>query len=195
MSYRELIDALEKECGEKIKKIWKEAEEEADKAKADALKRTEEMRCEYERKESSAVRERTDAVVAEAKNRARIIRLRGDEELARRLYRLAAESLSQVRDSRYRELFASLVRELPSHPWDIVKVNPGDAGIAGEFFPGAEIMPDTAITGGIEVTDKNAGVRIVNTLEKRLDRAWQDILPELIQDIREGIIHGNPPED
>jgi V/A-type H+-transporting ATPase subunit E len=108
------------------------------------------------------------------------MRLAALGELSERLSRLAVSLLTQLREQQYGELFDALVRELPPYAWETVRVNPEDSAMAGRYFPEAEIVPDPHISGGMEVNGDGGRIRIVNTLEKRLERGWPELLPDLI---------------
>lgn len=185
MGYPELIDALQKECEERIRKIWQEAEAGAEKIREETSKHAEKIRREYDRDLSAAIRARTESLISEAGSAARAVRLEADMELSARLYRSARESLHVLRNERYKEIFESLVRELPSGRWDVVKVRPDDREIAKKCFPGSEVLEDSGISGGFEVMTGSGSVRIVNTFEKRLESAWAEMLPEMMKDIYE----------
>jgi V/A-type H+-transporting ATPase subunit E len=183
MGYRELIDALNKECEEKVRKIWQEAEAEAEKIRAEVLKKACEMKESYGRNRSSAANTRTDAIRSGARDTARMNRLRAENELSKRLYHVAVHSLNRLRDKGYSDVLLSLVRELPPGPWEVVKVNPGDREAIKGFFPDSEIQNEPGITGGVEVISGKGNVRVVNTFEKRLERAWTEMLPEIMKDV------------
>ena len=52
-------------------------------------------------------------------------------------------------------------------------------------FPDAEILFDKAITGGLEAISDGGEVRVVNTFEKRLERMWEEMLPEIMKEVME----------
>jgi len=184
MSYRELIDALQRECEEKIRKIWQEAEGEAARAKADASKRIGEVREGRERNQSAALKVLTETILSEAEGRARVSRLLAEKELSDRLYRIALNSLHHLRGEGYKDIFSALVNELPQCNWGMVKVNPQDRVFAETLFPNDEVVSDPAVTGGLEVNEKEGSLRVVNTLDKRLERIWSEILPEMTEEVR-----------
>lgn len=183
MGYKELIEDLLREGEEKVRAIRQEAEAGAGKIRKDALRRIEEMRAAYGKKQFSALKDEVDAVLSEAQGKARAIRLSAEEELSGRLRRLAAEALASLRDGRYEEVFGALVKELPPYGWEIVKVNPGDRDIAKRFFPDSEIVADNAIVGGLEVMTKDKKILVRNTFEKRLDMVWEEILADCFRDV------------
>lgn len=189
MGCKELIEALRREGEEKVRAIWQEAEAEAGKIRADDEERIKRMQEEYSRMQASAIKERIDPILSEAKQKADAIRLAAEKDMSVRLYLLALSVLSDLRDEGYSDIFRLLVKELPLYKWERVKVNPKDETISRKYFPDAEVITDNSITGGLEVQAKDGGIRISNTFERRLERAWMEILPVLMRDI-----HGNLTE-
>lgn len=187
MGYRELIEALRSEGEEKIRAVRQEAGAEAEALRTKAAKEIERIRAEHHRQQSKTVADLSGEALAEAAARARAIRLRAEQELSGRMVRLARASLAQLRDDRYAKTFAALVRELPQHLWVVARVNPADVDMAKTRFPGAEIVPDSTITGGLEVSDREGRIRVVNTFETRLERSWPEILPGLVRKLEKDI--------
>lgn len=183
MGYRELVEALRVEGEEKAAALRRNAEEEEGRLKEEAAKRLRLLREEYARRTDGARAAAAREVLAVAERKARLLRLAAQEALAERLLRVARDSLSLVRERGGDELFASLARELPPIVWEEVRVNPADEESARRFFPGAEVVTDDAIAGGMEVVGEEGGLRVVNTLEKRLERGWPELLPLLAADI------------
>jgi vacuolar-type H+-ATPase subunit E/Vma4 len=183
MGYKELIEALRREGEEKVRAIWQDAEAKAGKIRADASERIKRMQEEYSLMQASTIKDQIEPILSEAKQKADAIRLTAEKDMSVRLYRLALSVLSDLRDEGYSDVFHSLIKEMPSYKWEIVKVNPEDEKMAREYFPDSEIITDSSITGGLEVQAKAGKIRISNTFEKRLERAWMEILPGLMRDI------------
>jgi vacuolar-type H+-ATPase subunit E/Vma4 len=183
MGCKELIESLRRAADEKIVSIWNEAEGEADKVKSDITQKVDQVRADFERKKSWAVGEKIVRALSDANGTARTRRFAAEKEVADRLFSLATASLATLRNSGYHEVFKAMVRELPSLPWKTVRVNPDDATLAKEHFPGVEIIQDGTITGGVDAMIESGKVRVVNTFEKRLERIWADILPGMIKDV------------
>ncbi len=183
MGCKELIDALLREGEEKVRMIWLDAEAEAEKIKADAKERISRMHEQYGRMQASAIKEQVEPIFSEARLKADAVRLKAENYLSSRLYNIALSMLGDLRGEGYRDVFYILFRELPPCKWKIVKVNPEDKGIAMELFPDSDIITDSSISGGLEVQTNEGDICISNTFEKRLQRAWVDILPELMRDI------------
>jgi len=192
MGCEELIEALRKEADEKVRDIWVEAEKEAGKVRADISLRLETLRQGIAAEKSSE--EESEKVLLEAQNRVKMTRLTSEDMLCSRLYSLAASSLHILREQGYEDIFRKLALELPSFGWRKVRVNPDDPILAQKLFSGAEVITDSNITGGMELESEGGGIWVVNTLEKRLERAWPLMLPALMEKIyREVSKNGTPP--
>ena len=184
MGYMELIEALRKEGEEKIRAIWREAEAEAGKIRRDAAEKIDEMKEKHGRVQASTAKDKSDDILSDAAKRARSIRLLSEEELSDRLYRLSVPLLRTLRGKDYKDVFSAIVKELPQNRWEVIRVNPEDEDIAKGYFHDSEIVRDINITGGLDASAAGGGIRILNTFEKRLERVWKELLPEIIRDAR-----------
>lgn len=192
MSCKKLIESLRAGSEERIRLLWQEAEKQATAEREERAQRLARLSAEIERTMTNEARERSEQAESETFNQARLLRLSAERALSERLYRIAASVLKQLRKSEYEVSFKKMADELPLASWDTVRVNPADANLARKHFPGAEIVPDSGITGGMDVSLQGGAIRVVNTFEKRLERAWNDLLPELIAEAyRE--VHGGTP--
>lgn len=108
---------------------------------------------------------------------------RAHTQLAARLRALAVQDLACLRDEGYAQAFARLVRELPGEAWEEIKVHPDDQGLARAALPQARIVGDGRITGGLEVMSNGGRMRVDNTLAKRLERAWPELLPKILREL------------
>ncbi len=180
MSYQELLSSLRQEADDKAEKFWREAKSGAEQARNEASAELDRIQAEHLRLQASAVRDATRHVLSAAEKNVRSMRLAAFSGLSERLSHHAACKLPQLRDQQYGELFDALVRELPPYAWETVRVNPEDTALAQRYFPEAKVVPDSLISGGMEVNGGNGRIRIVNTFEKRLERGWPELLPDLI---------------
>jgi vacuolar-type H+-ATPase subunit E/Vma4 len=195
MGYRELIASLRIEGEEKMKTIRDNARAEAEELQARAAKKIGQLRKEYKVKEDEIGKAQEDDVLSKARNKARIIKLESEKSLSDRLLRLALPCLPELRNDRYEAVFALMKKELPETLWEEVIVNPEDVHIARTLFPGSEITSDDGIAGGLEVLRESRKQHIINTFEKRLERAWENILPLMVIDAhKEAFKHGTPSE-
>jgi V/A-type H+-transporting ATPase subunit E len=187
MGCKELIESLRRAADERIKLIWKEAEGEADKIRAEVSHRLDQLRENSSRTESLAATAAQVAAVSEANNRSRTNLLTAEKALSDRLFSVALSSLHRLRNSGYQEAFGEMARELPPLAWKTVRVNPADVGLAKSIFTGAEIIPDKTIAGGVDAMTDGGKIRVINTFEKRLERAWVDMLPGLLKETYDAI--------
>ena len=190
MGCKELIESLQKAADERIKLIWQETEGEAERAREEASHKLEQLRENCAQTESLAAAAAQVAAVSEAKNRSRTRLLAAEKALSDRLYSAVLSSLPRLRGGDYREAFGKMVRELPPLEWKTVRVNPEDTGLAKSIFPGADIIPDATISGGVDAATDGGKIRVINTFEKRLERSWVDMLPELLKKIYDSVEKG-----
>lgn len=167
MSCRELIESLRKAADERIRLLWQEAESQADAAKAGVARRLDQARADIDRKKAAAARDKSIQVESEAKNRARIIRLSAERALADRLRQTAVASLPALRKGAYENAFGKMARELPALAWQTVRVSPADEALGKKYFPGAELIQDKSITGGMDASTGDGTIRVINTFGKK----------------------------
>ena len=187
MGSKELIESLRRAADERIRLIWKGAEGEAEKIRAEASHRLDLLRESCAREESLAATAAQVAAVSAANNRSRTHLLRAEKDLSDRLYSVAVSSLYRLRSSGYRDAFGKMAQELPQLAWKTVRVNPEDVGLAKKNFSSAEIMPDKTIAGGVDATTVGGKIRVINTFEKRLERVWMDMLPGLLKNAYDAV--------
>ena len=180
MSCRELIESLRRANDDKVRTLWDAVETEAGKARVEMAARIARLRAEQARSQAVAANAILSLAVSEAHARSRQTGLIAEKVLADRLFEAARAALPLLRENGYKVLFEKLSLELPALSWQIVRVNPGDVELAIGQFPGAEVVPDERISGGMDASAENGAIRVVNTFERRLERAWQDMLPHMI---------------
>jgi V/A-type H+/Na+-transporting ATPase subunit E len=182
MNCEELIGSLWQEAEKKIGTIIRETDEEETRITMETHVRISRLREDSQLSCSSATRKRTEETLSGAEKKARLINIEEDLRLSERLYGIATASLRKLRDHDYQSSFSLMVEELPSLDWTTVRVNPEDSGLARELFPEAGIITENGISGGLDVMTAGGNIRVINTLEKRLERAWGDILPHIIKE-------------
>jgi V/A-type H+-transporting ATPase subunit E len=185
MGCKELIESLRAAGDERIRAMRAETEQEAERVRAEARRKIAGVREDHAAKRSAAAVARAEQFLAEANATVRQKRLLAERALADRLYGLARYSLPALRNVGYRDMFASFAQELPRFTWKTIRVNPADGALAREQFPDAEILFDKAITGGLEAISDEGQVKVVNTFEKRLERMWEEMLPEIMKEVME----------
>lgn len=185
MGCKELIESLRRAGDERVRMARAGSEREAERIKADAAGRIAKAREANERKHAAEAERSVAAALAEANAESRRIRIRAERALADRLLATARTALPLLRNVGYRDVFRGFVREMPRAVWKKVRVNAEDIALARELFPGAEVIADGSITGGFVALSEGDAVRVVNTFEKRLERLWDDMLPDLVREVKE----------
>lgn len=183
MGFEELLASLRSEGEKKTGLIRQKAEAEAARLKDEAAARLARLREELRQEQARVIAAEESTILAEAERMARQIRLAEVEKLAERLYALALRLLPRLREGDYPRIFSRLAAELPPIEWETVRVNPADAEIAGYLFPQARIVPDTAVCGGMEAAAEGGRIQVINTLGKRLERGWPELLPVIIEEV------------
>ncbi|MDH3328797.1 MAG: hypothetical protein OEM01_06145 [Desulfobulbaceae bacterium] len=183
MSQDILIRDLRQKSSDRISEMWREAE-----GKAESL-RIEQEEAFALLKEEDDVRlqeiERSVAapIIFSAEKKALLVVDEALRKLSERLYALAHNMLPYVRQNEYEKFFAGLVEELPPFEWETVTVNVLDEELAQSYFPGAEIIINSSLSGGFITSGDNDRYRVINTLERRLEKAWPFIIPALLKEL------------
>ena len=183
MGLEELINTLKKNGHKQIEDIWQQARAEADsmrKQTADTIARITE---EHANQLASACQKSVRNIITEAEIEAREKKLFACQKLDEVLHATALKQLPKLRELNYENVFAQLVKELPDGQWEKIKVNPSDVDLATKYFSNNIVQPDAAITGGLISVCGDGRIIVDNTFEKRLERQWSQILPELIKNI------------
>lgn len=183
MGRRELLEALQREGRETMAAITANSAAKEQELRTKAEERCTELQQEHERELELLCSGRKQTLIAKAAREATLIRLRAEHALALRLQERAFSTLSQLRRGDAEEPFRTLAAELPDVPWQTIWTTPGDTILAAAYFPGATIIPDESLTGGLKAAAAERSLTVDNTLEKRLERLWPDLLPNLIVEL------------
>jgi V/A-type H+-transporting ATPase subunit E len=178
-----LIESLHSRATEDVEALWSDVRAQAEAYRLELARALEQQRLREADAAAALARKLQDDAAVEARHRAREIRAQTALALADRLHRLAVAELPNLRDASGPELFQALAGELPQRDWQRVRVNPADREVACAWFPAAEVVCDPAICGGLEVEADAGRIRVSNTLETRLESAWPDLLPNLVNDL------------
>lgn len=184
MGQNELEAALRREGDEKIHEIWQQVENQAEvlrnetSAVIDRQQQTEKARL------AAEVATVLQSARTDARQKVQRQRLLAENRLVERLKLLAGPILETLAIQGGQELFMSLADEIPDHNWTRVLVNPRDFELATSRFPTAEIVPTEEIRGGLKVENQEGRIVIVNSLEKRLEHLWADLLPQIFRELR-----------
>jgi vacuolar-type H+-ATPase subunit E/Vma4 len=186
MGRQELTAALLLQSEQRARMIWVDVE--ADVADEECRirelqrQRISALRCSCRSQRAVTVRsmqQQTDSRVAAERHL-------GRQRLAHLARDLAVELLRELLLREPAEnLFARLAAELPHGDWQEIRVRPEDAAVAAKRFPGAQVVTEAQILGGLVALTEEGRIEIDNRLETRLDAAWKTLLTDLLQRLRQ----------
>lgn len=186
MGRTELLAALQRDGQEKMAAINGRRAAEEERLRAETANKIGLLRQEHKVKRELLCSARQRQILAKAGREAALIRLRAEHALGLRLHACACNSLPPLYRRDAARLFPLLAAELPSLPWQTVWTTPADTSGAAALFPAATIIADVALAGGIKAALAENILSVDNTLEKRLEKLWPDLLPQLLADLRKG---------
>lgn len=185
MGRPELLEALRREGREKTAAIAAQGAAEEERLRSEAAERLGGMQREHELLRERLCSDRHRERIATAAREAALIRLRAEHALSVRLYGRARACLPGLRtDDTAGRLMRLMAAELPAAGWHTVWVASADALPAAACFPGAAVIPDDAVSGGVRAATGDNGLTVDNTFEIRLERLWPDLLPHLMAELR-----------
>ena len=184
MGEAELKIALQHEGEAQVRDFWQQAEVAVETRRQEIEAELAQLHVETDcqlQAETTALR---NNLLFAAQTRVLDGRLHTEAALEERLLVLAHQLLPELARDDRSQLWEALCDELPAADWAILKVHPADRKLAGRDFPMAEIECDGALGGGLIVTNADGMIRIDNSLGCRLMRAWPDLMPKLLTELR-----------
>jgi len=182
VAQKELLASLRRKGEETIAELKAEAERQAAAIEQEFAARMREKKQALASEFRAAREGLARKTVLEAERKKREMHTRAKGELADRFAAIARKLLPALRKDNYELFFARLASEIPATGIERIAVSPKDLELAKRFFPQADVVADAAITGGLRASGENSGLSIDNTFEKRRQRAWQQLLPRLIEE-------------
>ena len=184
MSELELKLALQREGEAQILVFWQAAEAEVSEQRQIIQAECVQLQGATDRKLQNELASLSGTVLFAAQARVLELRLHAEAALESRLLLLATQLLPELADKDRTSLWRVLRGELPQTDWAGITVHPADRALAEHEFPKAAIDDDEALCGGLVATSADGCIRIDNSLGCRLLRAWPDLLPQLLNELR-----------
>jgi V/A-type H+-transporting ATPase subunit E len=167
LGLNELIDSLKKNGQKQIDDIWQAAESEAEILRKQIAEAIADITKIHADKLASACQKSMRAIFSETEVKTRQKKLFAYQNLDQALRNAALKQLPSLRQQKYEKIF----------------VNPDDLQMAAKFFTANSLQPDSAISGGVLAETANGRIVVDNTFEKRLERKWPQILPQIIAEL------------
>lgn len=183
MGLDELINTLKKNEQKQIGDIWQAAESEAGTIRTQVAEAIADITKIHAEQLESACQKSMRAIFSETEIKTREKKLFAYQALDQALRNAAVKQLAALREQNYEKVFANLVSELPERQWGKIVVNPADLELSAKFFNENSIKADPAVSGGLIALTADGKIIVDNTFEKRLERKWLHILPQLIAEL------------
>jgi vacuolar-type H+-ATPase subunit E/Vma4 len=187
MGESELKTALQLEGEMQIRDFWQQSEFAVAERRREVETELMQLRAETDHRLQAEVTELHSSLHFVAQTRAMECGLRAEATLEERLLLMAHKILPLLANTERATLWKALRKELPEADWTILKVHPADQQLAARDFPSAVIESEEALGGGLIATSADGMIRIDNSLNCRLIRAWPDLLPKLLGELRKRV--------
>ena len=185
MAQQELEAALRREGENQARAIWRSVEAEGERLHSETTQTLEHQRQAADTRRQMEIVALHEAALSAAHKQAQICRLTAENALAQRLKALAEGLLEELALAGGTKLFQALAAEIPAYPWQRITVHRRDEPAARNAFPTAEIQTAKTNSTGREVQSADGRIKIINTLEKRLKHLWPELMPGLLQELRQ----------
>jgi vacuolar-type H+-ATPase subunit E/Vma4 len=187
MGEPELKAALQREGEAQIRDFWQQSESVVASRREELETQRVQLRAETDRRLQTEAAELSISLLFEARTHAMGCRLHAEMALEERLRMLAQQMLPMLANADRAALWKSLREELPAAEWTVCKIHSADQQRADRDFPAADIACDETLGGGMIVTTADGMIRIDNSLSCRLLRAWPELLPKLLDELRKQV--------
>ena len=171
----------------RAREFWQQSEAAVDARRKEIEAELDRLRAEAGRSLQAEEKVLRNKLLSEARAKATGCRLHAEADMEARLLEMAGRVLTEMVGTSRRTVWQALCSELPDYQWTNLTVHPADLELARQTFPTAEIACTEVIGGGLVAHDTEGTVRIDNSLSRRLLRAWPDLLPNLMKDLREQV--------
>ena len=187
MGELELKIALQQEGEERIRDIWHQSEDLVRKRRQEIQEELDRLREQLEGKMQREISSLKGDIMAQTRGQAMQHQLEAETHLAIRLFELAKQLLHELIIDSREVVWLSLCQELPVSKWATISIHPKDFPFAERDFPAARIERKENLVGGVIVQSADECICIDNSLFCRLAQAWPDILPKLMNSLREKV--------
>lgn len=182
MSIEDILQALDDECRAECQEIFRRAEQEAKQIIEKAQAEAEEIRRARLARIRAEAESESTAMLYSARLKSKNEIIRAKEKVVEKALTEAARSMEDLRSrGDYRNILAGLIEEGLFRVGGrvVLHVDPNDEkladGIMREKGVEYEIRPDISTLGGAVIADADERVRVVNTVEERLNRAREKL--------------------
>lgn len=182
MAVEDILLALDEQCREECRAINNAAQEEAERILEKARREADEIREARLQRAKSEAESETISILYSARLKARNAVIQAKEEMVEEALQESEKRLQELRSYEdYAGVMEGWLREGLSRLSGkiIVHTDPLDSELAKSLLDDLEveyeIIPDMSISGGVVLSDTEGKVKIINTVEERLNRAREKL--------------------
>ncbi len=182
MSIEDILQALDDECRAECQDIFRRAEQEAKQIIVKAQAEAEEIRQARLAKIRTEAESETTAMLYSARLKSKNEVIQAKEKVVEKALAEAVRRMENLRSrGDYREILSGLIGEglFRVSGKVVLHVDPADGKLAAEIMKekglACEIHTDIRTLGGAVVADADERVKIINTVEERLNRAREKL--------------------
>jgi len=182
MSIEDILRALDEQCRQECQEIFSRAEGEAKQILDKAQDEAEAIRQARLAKVKAEAESETTSMLYSARLKSKNEIISAKEKIAEKALAAAEERLRGLRSqSDYPAVLEELIKEGLSRITGkvVVHVDPADEAVADTVMRGLgkdyELRTDIQTAGGAMISDADGRVRIINTVEERLNRAREKL--------------------
>ncbi|MDI6873096.1 V-type ATP synthase subunit E [Candidatus Solincola sp.] len=182
MSIEDILQALDEECRAECQEIFRRAEQEAKQILEKAREEAESIRQARLAKIRAEAQSEATSILYSARLRAKNSVIQAKERVVEKALRQAVQGMEGLRSrGDYPDILAGLIEEGLSRVGGrvVVHVDPADRQLAEDILRRRgvefEVRTDIETRGGAVVSDPEERVRIINTVEERLNRAREKL--------------------
>lgn len=183
MGRQELALALKQRGEAEGQKIWQQVEAEAEQYRSGKQQEVARMNraCDLECAQNSSL----ECLQLEWRvaKKTRQLRLTALHALDRRIWLLAKDELSRLDPELRQQALSRFAEEIPGGAWCRVWAAPDDVGMVQALFPDCQIDADATLAGGLVVASEDGKIRIDNSLTKRLETLWPELVGQILADL------------
>lgn len=182
MSVEDILQALDEECRAECQEIFRRAEQEAKQILEKAQEEAESIRQARLARIRAEAQSEATSILYSARLRAKNSIIQAKERMAEKALREAVQAMDALRSREdYPEVLSRLIEEGLSRLGGrvVVHVDPADRGLAEDILRRLgvdfEVRADIETRGGAVLSDPEERVRVINTVEERLNRAREKL--------------------
>lgn len=185
MSETRLKEVIQEKGKEEIARLHKEHNLKMEELKQNYKKKSMEIE-EWFLKEKERIENTACRYIEKRFQREKVaIELEIDSFLSEISHRYASEAAMELWEESKETFLREKSKKYEGEDWGTVYVNARDVELAKKYFKYCSVEATEEISGGFILENKSRTFLVDNSLESRLEKIWEEILPDILRDIYE----------